>query len=117
MRDPERIPKILEKIRILWEKNPDWRLGQLLENAKDISDSHWIDTWSMEEEMLEQGLDRLIAVEQGVVQAPDLTIFLSPLCYNRRRKTMTFLRSKNAGTESELSVARRTKVPALGSWM
>jgi hypothetical protein len=38
-------------------------------------------------------------------------------CYNRRRKTMTFLRSKNAGTESELSVARRTKVPALGSWM
>ena len=37
--------------------------------------------------------------------------------YNRRRKTMTFLQRKNAGTESELSGARRTKVPALGSWM
>ena len=37
--------------------------------------------------------------------------------YNRRRKTMTFLQRKNAGTESELSEARRTKVPALGSWM
>jgi hypothetical protein len=39
------------------------------------------------------------------------------LGYNRRRKTMTFLQRKNAGTESELSGARRTKVPALGSWM
>lgn len=41
----------------------------------------------------------------------------SSIRYNRRRKTMTFLRCKNAGTESELSEARRTKVPALWSWM
>jgi hypothetical protein len=28
----ERIPEILEALRILWEKVPDQRLGQLLEN-------------------------------------------------------------------------------------
>jgi hypothetical protein len=31
-RDPARILRILEKLRILWEKYPDQRLGQLLEN-------------------------------------------------------------------------------------
>ena len=32
MRNPNRIPIILEEIRKLWEKNPDQRFGQLLEN-------------------------------------------------------------------------------------
>ena len=32
MRDPKRIPKILERLRILWEKYPDLRLGQLIGN-------------------------------------------------------------------------------------
>lgn len=32
MRDPERIPKILKALEILWKKFPDQRLGQLLEN-------------------------------------------------------------------------------------
>ena len=29
-RDPERIPRILENIRMEWEARPDFRLGQLL---------------------------------------------------------------------------------------
>lgn len=33
MRDPARIPRILEAIRVEWEKSPDLRLGQLLRNA------------------------------------------------------------------------------------
>lgn len=32
MRDPERITRILDKVRNLWEKYPDMRLGQLLDN-------------------------------------------------------------------------------------
>ena len=33
MRDPARIPTILNKIKDFWEKYPDWRLGQLIVNA------------------------------------------------------------------------------------
>lgn len=33
MRDTNRIPKILETLKSLWEDNPDLRLGQLLTNA------------------------------------------------------------------------------------
>lgn len=33
MRDPARIPRILEALRVEWEKMPDLRLGQLLVNA------------------------------------------------------------------------------------
>lgn len=32
MRDPERIPKILFRLGMLWEKYPDLRLAQLIEN-------------------------------------------------------------------------------------
>ena len=33
MRDPDRIPIILNQIEMLWEKYPDLRLGQLIMNA------------------------------------------------------------------------------------
>ncbi len=32
MRSPNRIPKILVRLQKLWEKYPDMRLGQLIEN-------------------------------------------------------------------------------------
>lgn len=32
MRNPERIPRILEKIEAIWINEPDTRLGQLLVN-------------------------------------------------------------------------------------
>ena len=32
MRDPERIPEILDELRKVWEKSPDLRLGQLIDN-------------------------------------------------------------------------------------
>lgn len=60
MRDPERIPRILEKLRILWEKTPDVRLGQLVENAKYASRSYDIDTFSVEDDVIEKGIDWLI---------------------------------------------------------
>lgn len=33
MRDPNRIPVILEMIRVEWEKYPDLRLGQIISNV------------------------------------------------------------------------------------
>ena len=32
MRDPERIDRIIEKLRLAWHEAPDWRLGQLISN-------------------------------------------------------------------------------------
>jgi hypothetical protein len=32
MRDQKRIPRILDKLRKIWNDSPDWRLGQLLNN-------------------------------------------------------------------------------------
>ena len=33
MRDPKRISQILKKLQKVWEKNPELRLAQLIENA------------------------------------------------------------------------------------
>ena len=33
MRDPRRIKKVLAALRVVWEENPDMRLGQLICNA------------------------------------------------------------------------------------
>lgn len=35
-RNPERIAEILDLLKIYWNKNPDLRLGQILENIADI---------------------------------------------------------------------------------
>ena len=34
MRDPNRIPVFLTRLQLCWEKVPDWRFGQLIENLK-----------------------------------------------------------------------------------
>ena len=36
VREPSRIPIILEKLRIYWEANPDLRLGQIISNAASM---------------------------------------------------------------------------------
>ena len=45
MRDPNRIPIMLDELKALWEMNPDWRLGQLIANlsrASDIEDPFFV---------------------------------------------------------------------------
>lgn len=32
MRNPDRIPEILNELKEFWEKVPDWRLGQVVAN-------------------------------------------------------------------------------------
>lgn len=33
MRDPKRIPLIIQKLEEIWKKHPDLRLGQLIDNT------------------------------------------------------------------------------------
>ena len=33
MRDPERIPHILQRLEAVWQRHPDLRLGQIIENV------------------------------------------------------------------------------------
>lgn len=59
-RAPSRIPMMLEKVRRIWEANPDLRLGQLVENAKSFSPHHNIDTFSAEDSEVDKGLDEFL---------------------------------------------------------
>lgn len=45
MRDVERIPKVLDKIKGIWLRYPDLRLCQLLENIKptNLNDMYYIE--------------------------------------------------------------------------
>ena len=33
MRDPKRIEKYCDELKLIWEKVPDWRFGQLMMNT------------------------------------------------------------------------------------
>lgn len=58
MRNPERIPRILDLLEKVWKEFPDWRLGQLIENiARDIG---WNDAYYMEDDDLEKELRKHI---------------------------------------------------------
>lgn len=54
MRDPNRIPRVLDLLGKVWAEVPDWRLGQLIENiARDMG---WDDAYYMEDDDLEKEL-------------------------------------------------------------
>lgn len=58
MRDPNRIPRVLELLEKAWKEVPDWRLGQLIENiARDMG---WDDAYYMEDDDLEKELRKHI---------------------------------------------------------
>jgi uncharacterized protein YihD (DUF1040 family) len=54
MRDPNRIPRVLDLLEKAWKEVPDWRLGQLIENiARDMG---WNDAFYMKDDDLEKEL-------------------------------------------------------------
>ena len=56
MRDPNRIPKVLAILQQGWEKVPDWRLGQLIENLKryiGVNDLFYIEDDKMIEKIID----------------------------------------------------------------
>jgi uncharacterized protein YihD (DUF1040 family) len=62
MRDPERIDRILNLIAVIWRRNPDLRLGQLLYSFAgfegDIFNCEDDKTEKLLEENLKEGLRR-----------------------------------------------------------
>ncbi|MDD3263365.1 MAG: hypothetical protein PHT94_00550 [Candidatus Nanoarchaeia archaeon] len=57
MRDPNRIPVILEALKVFWESRPDERLGQILSNVNRITSINNHDIFYMEDDNIVKGLD------------------------------------------------------------
>ena len=65
MRDPRRIDRLLEKLRIIWDAHRDQRLGQLVNNLhRFISDVHIFHIEDYEWEQLMD--DEIMNLENGV---------------------------------------------------
>jgi hypothetical protein len=71
MRDPKRIPRILEKLRLIWEHNPDYRLGQLVENFKRDSTLPGAPTFYLEDDEMEKGIDTFIGRHEDLTKEDD----------------------------------------------
>ena len=58
MRDPDRIPEMIELLQKIWESNPDLRLGQLIFSATKFKNPQ-LSISGIEDNELRQGLIRL----------------------------------------------------------
>jgi len=57
MRDPKRIPRIMDLLQTEWEKHPDLRFGQLIYNLLDgIWDTTEVWFFLLEDDLMEQRL-------------------------------------------------------------
>lgn len=59
MRDPNRIPQIINAIEMYWKKYPDQRLGQILSNVNNVTEDRIDDIFYMEDDQIIKGLDML----------------------------------------------------------
>ena len=57
MRDPDRIPKVCERLAELWNKVPDWRLGQLFCNIQRFENR---DLFFFEDEDLIKAIEKYL---------------------------------------------------------
>ncbi len=60
MRDPDRIPEILDLLGKIWQLEPDLRLGQLVLNTARMRSAGIEDVFSIEDESLRKGLTRYL---------------------------------------------------------
>ena len=59
MRDPNRIPQIINALKMYWEKHPDQRLGQILSNVNNVTEDRIDDIFYMEDDQIIKGLNML----------------------------------------------------------
>jgi uncharacterized protein YihD (DUF1040 family) len=59
MRDPNRIPRIIEKLSKTWQKTPDLRLGQLVEIIYSKRHEKEWNLFNLEDDAFEQALEKL----------------------------------------------------------
>ena len=69
MRDPARIPVILERLRKVWEAHPDLRLGQLVVNGATVRPQ--LDPFYIEDEALIGRLEALAKPVRPVAVAAE----------------------------------------------
>lgn len=73
MRDPARISRIVALLSELWEKNPDWRLGQLIVNAMRFGGKpETCDAFYCEDNFTEAGLQELLLGDSSFSRWKDL---------------------------------------------
>lgn len=65
MRDPNRIEPFLNIIKECWEKVPDWRFGQLIENVKRAAELD--DLFYIEDDRLENVFYNIFAL--GLIES------------------------------------------------
>ncbi len=68
MRNPERIPIILEALRKVWEQSPDSRLGQLIANSASIGEA---EIFYIEDDEMLKAIEKL----SGKLSAYDENLF------------------------------------------
>lgn len=64
MRDIKRIKPILKRLRIIWEKNPDLRLSQLIGNVYPCTPYDYIDSYYIEDETFISSLEEFYSKER-----------------------------------------------------
>lgn len=63
MRDPDRIPRLLDLLNEIWKLNPDLRLGQIIEWEAHKAG---LNVFYIEDDIMEQQLKARLAVEREV---------------------------------------------------
>ena len=58
MRNPDRIPQVLEEIEHLWRQHPDWRLGQLICNLTAWANPEEVSPYDIEDDELVAQIER-----------------------------------------------------------
>lgn len=69
MRDPKRIPLVLQEIERIWRAHPDWRLGQLVCNLAAWADPTQNIVWDVEDEVLVAEVQRHLEQNAETVAA------------------------------------------------
>lgn len=59
MRDPNRIDPMIDKLRALWHRYPDFRLGQLVVNLGRRAPDTKADTFNVEDDKMATTIDQV----------------------------------------------------------
>ena len=65
IRDPERIERMARKLVYLWNHMPGMRLGQMVAYAASSGGWEEADTFYVEDDVIERGLDAAIAAKEA----------------------------------------------------
>ena len=67
MRNPDRIPQVLAEIERMWQRYPDWRLGQLICNLTIWADHDATSPYDIEDDALVAQVERHLSQRDSVV--------------------------------------------------